>query len=50
MSFPTQKNDDIYEEFSKKYKFSIKVLSSIKEIESLKEKYKDQKNSYSLVN
>lgn len=52
MSFPNEnerKQDNIYEEFSRKYKFSIKVLNSMKEIATLKEKYKDHKNTYSMV-
>jgi len=47
MSFQSN-NQDIYEEFSRKYKFSIKVLNSIKEMASLKEKYPDAKNTYSV--
>lgn len=49
MSYSNE-NPEIYEEFSQKYKFSIKVLNSIKEISLLKEKYGDSnKNSYSSV-
>ena len=48
MSFSNE-NPDIYEEFSQKYKFSIKVLNSIKEMSLLKEKYGDAKNSYASV-
>ena len=49
LKFMNYEKDQTYDEFSSKYGYSIKALSSIAEIQRLRERQNNLKNSYNYV-
>ena len=44
-----ESDQEIYTQFSDKYKASIRALASIKELSALREKYNDLRHSYDVT-